>query len=107
MDNRTIIEGRIGDIGQTRVTPAGLPITRIRLEHHSTQRDAGLDRRVSLSLTVVCSGEALHRQLTGLAPGAAVRVGGFLAQAGYRHGSELELYAKRIEHMGGDLPNVS
>ncbi|MGA7800812.1 MAG: primosomal replication protein N [Gammaproteobacteria bacterium] len=99
-DNVLVIGGYVAKAPQTRVSPAGIPITRFLLDHGSQQVEAGLSREVRCRIAVVASGADLQNIAGGLSRGRAVRVTGFMARSGYRD-SELRivLHAQRIEYL--------
>ncbi|MDQ2695718.1 MAG: primosomal replication protein N [Pseudomonadota bacterium] len=97
-DNRLIIAGRVVEREQTRYSPAGLPIVRLVLDHQSRQIEAGYPREARCRIAVLACGEALARAAGGLAPGALVRVRGFLSRADARRGeARLVVHAELIE----------
>ena len=81
-----------------RVTPAGIPIGQFEIEHGSTQREAGMERRIQCRLTVLAVGNDFSSTLPALMNGAKVRVQGFLnwARLGENE-SRLVLHAQSIE----------
>lgn len=100
MDNRLVLAGRVASGGETRTSPAGIPITRFTLEHTSQQMEAGRPRRVECRLGVMACGEGLAATAGQLAPGSAVRISGFLCRANNRQGeSRLILHAQEIERL--------
>jgi len=97
-DNCLIIVGQLAGTGETRVTPAGVPICRFLLEHYSEQQEAGLPREARCRIPVVACGEALARIAGRLAPGARIRVRGFVSRANHREGEyRLVLHAAHID----------
>jgi primosomal replication protein N len=98
VDNRLVITGRVGRKPETRLSPAGVPLTRFPLLHESERTEAGAKRRVSCSVPVVASGEGLQATVGVLAEGCLVRVTGFLARAGGRSAEyTLVLHAQSVE----------
>ncbi|MGB7183365.1 MAG: primosomal replication protein N [Burkholderiaceae bacterium] len=61
-----------------RFTPAGVAICQGKLEHESTQLDAGHDRQVRLSIAARFAGP-LAEQISKESLGCALQVKGFLA----------------------------
>ena len=97
-DNCLIIVGQLAGTCETRITPAGVPISRFLLEHHSGQQEAGLPREARCRIPVMACGEALVRVARHLAPEARVRVQGFVSRANHREGEyRLVLHAARID----------
>jgi len=93
-----VLSGRVCARPQIRYSPAGIPIARFTLEHESDQVEAQRPRRARLRIGVVAAGEALQHGLHGVTEATALRVAGFLANAGYRAGDcRLVLHAQRIE----------
>ena len=98
LDNCLVIAGQVAGLCQTRYSPAGLPISRFMLEHHSRQVEADIPREVRCKIQVLACGEALARNAQGLVPGTLIRVHGFLSRADYRYGeTRLVVHAERIE----------
>jgi primosomal replication protein N len=97
-DNCLIIAGQLAGSCEIRTTPAGVPIGRFLLEHFSGQQEAGLPREARCRIPVMACGEALVRLARRLAPGARVRVQGFISRANHREGEyRLVLHAARID----------
>jgi primosomal replication protein N len=83
-----------------RHTPGGVPVMKFRLQHDSTQKEAGADRKVSCEIAAV----AFEREATLLAAaklGSEVKVTGFLA-ARSRTSRALVLHATEVEFKEGD-----
>lgn len=97
-DNCLIIVGQLAGACETRITPAGVPISRFLLEHHSGQQEAGLPREARCRIPVMACGEALVRITRQLAPTTRVRVQGFISRANHREGEyRLVLHAAHID----------
>ena len=97
-DNCLIIVGQVAGGCETRQSPAGVPISRFLLEHHSSQVEAGISREARCRIPVVACGEALTGIAGSLVAGARLRVRGFVSRANYREGEyRLVLHAARIE----------
>ncbi len=93
-----MIAGQLAGVCETRVSPAGIPISRFFLEHHSGQTEAGVAREARCRIAVMACGESLSRIASSLPSGAAVRVRGFLSRANHRGGEyRLVLHAAHIE----------
>ena len=98
VDNCLIIAGQLAGACETRFTPAGVPISRFLLEHHSTQQEAGLPREARCRIPVMACGAALAGIARRLAPGVHVRVQGFVSRANHREGEyRLVLHAAHID----------
>jgi primosomal replication protein N len=96
-DNRLVIAGTVERRPQTITSPAGIPITRFRLQHGSVQTEAGKERRAACSIEVVASGTAIQQAVQGLEQGNPVRVTGFLTRAERNEECRLALHAQTIE----------
>lgn len=106
-DNCLIIAGQVAESSGVRTTPAGVSIGRFLLEHHSGQVEAGLPREVRCRIAVVACGEPLAHIAGRLAPGARVRVRGFVGRAHYREGeSRLVLHAAHIDVLNTELSEI-
>lgn len=82
---------------ETRVSPAGIPISRFPIEHQSQCQEAGLPREVRLRLGAVATGHELQAAIGELRVGTRVRLEGFLARTGYRSEEyRLVLHAQSI-----------
>ncbi len=98
MDNHVLFGGVVNRISDTRYSPAGVPITRLTLDHRSAQTEAGLPREARCRLSVLVCGAELQPLVQCLAPGHPVRVHGFLSRANHRHGElQLVLHATAVE----------
>ncbi len=98
LDNCLLIAGRVAGPSQTRYSPAGLPIARFLLEHHSQQVEAAIPRDTRCRLPVIACGEALAQAVQTLPVGTLVRIRGFLSRANYRQGEhQLVVHAEQIE----------
>ena len=94
------MSGRLIELGALRHTPAGVPVIKFRLQHDSTQTEAGVQRKVSCEVAAV----AFEREATLLAAaklGSDVKVNGFLA-ARSRSSRSVVLHATEIEFKEGD-----
>jgi primosomal replication protein N len=98
LDNCLVIAGQVAGTHSIRYSPAGLPIARFVLEHHSRQVEAALPREARCRLQVLAAGDGLVQRARQLVPGTLVRVRGFLCRADYRYGeNRLVLHAEHIE----------
>lgn len=97
-----MLAGTVVRAGETRVSPAGIPITRFTLEHRSVREEAGGRREVQCRVQVVAAGARLTGEAERLEEGAPVRVEGFLARAGAARGAaSLVIHADTIERPAG------
>ena len=97
-DNCLIIVGQMAGACETRMTPAGVPISRFLLEHQSGQIEAGVPRLAQCRIPVLACGEALAGMAGQLLPGGSLRVQGFVSRVNYREGEyRLALHAARID----------
>lgn len=102
-DNCLIIVGQLAGTCETRVTPAGVPISRFLLEHHSGQQEAGLPREARCRIPVMACGDALAGIARRLAPDTHVRVRGFVSRANHREGEyRLVLHAAHIDILASE-----
>lgn len=96
--NRISISGVIVKGPDTRVTPAGIPITRFILEHRSIQMEAGLERQIQCRTPVVASGTQFQKRLGVIKPGERVSVKGFLNQTRFwGQDKQLVIHVTEIE----------
>ena len=97
-DNQLVLGGQIARISDTQYSPAGVPITRLLLEHRSTQLEAGFPRTAQCRILVLVCGVDLHRKLHQFEVDQAIRVSGFISRANNRQGeARLVLHAAHIE----------
>jgi primosomal replication protein N len=100
VDNCLVMSGRVVKSEPARYSPAGLPITRLVLDHQSEQLEAGFPREARCRIAVAVCGEPLNRQIDGLAVGSEIRVSGFISRVSHRHSeSRLILHAQKIEFL--------
>jgi primosomal replication protein N len=98
--NRVTIAGRLIELDALRHTPAGVAVLKFRLQHDSSQMEAGGERKVSCEVAAV----AFEREAKLLAVaklGSNVKVNGFLA-AKSRTSRTLVLHATQIEFVEGE-----
>lgn len=62
-----------------RYTPAGIPIVAARLEHRSTQMEAGIARQIEFEISALAAGEISGR-FNQAALGEIFRFSGFMAR---------------------------
>lgn len=105
-DNQLVFTGRLHKVAELRSTPAGIPIARFVLAHHSRRTEAGQAREVECRLSVVASGERLSALVYRLPAGTCLKVTGFLSRAGYRApDTRIELHALDIQTVAADGRN--
>ena len=95
-----MVSGRLIELDALRRTPAGVPMLKFRLQHDSTQNEAGSERKVSCEIAAV----AFEREATLLAAaklGSSVKITGFLA-ARSRTSRSAVLHATEVEFKEGD-----
>ncbi len=98
MDNHVVLAGEVLEAPETRRSPAGIPIARFALRHHSRQQEAGMNREVHCTITVIAAGEALQGGVKQLDGGSQVKVRGFLSRADNRRGEyRLVIHAEALE----------
>ena len=101
--NEVRLEGVVLPGREERWTPAGIPLTRLELEHRSRVTVAGLERVTQCRVTVACLGQELAAAAAHIADGGHCRVTGFLGQrVRNRPGQEpyygrLELHAHELQ----------
>ena len=76
--NSVRLSARLIQRDPLRFTPAGIPVLRFRVQHDSSQREAGGERRVELELAAVAMAQQALR-LERIDLGRALSVSGFLA----------------------------
>lgn len=105
LDNCLVITGQVANLSPLRYSPAGLPILRFTLEHHSQQREADTPREARCRLAVMACGTRLIQRSQPLTTGQQVRVRGFLSRADHRFGeARLVLHAEHIELLDAAPP---
>jgi primosomal replication protein N len=93
--NRFALEVILGKCDALRHTPAGIPAIECTLDHRSTQREAGGERKVECEMHAVAFGE-VAKALGKLDIGSALRCEGFIARR-YRTGTSVALHVTRFE----------
>lgn len=81
--NRLAVEGELIELESLRYTPAGLERIALKIRHVSTQREAGMPRKVQCEIPALALGAAAKQACT-LRVGQRVRAEGFLAQRSLR-----------------------
>ncbi|WP_374356990.1 primosomal replication protein N [Chitinimonas sp.] len=88
-----------------RYTPAGIPVVEFKLQHESTQNEAGLERRVQCHFNCICLGkEALA--IAALDEGVQLLVKGFFAARHQRYKANLVLHVARWKAAPSTPPPV-
>lgn len=95
MENKLVIQGELIESDALRYTPAGIPILKFRLAHHSKQSEAGVARDVGCELDVVAF-EAQARLLATASLGTSLKIEGFLDRK-TRSGRAVVMHAEQIE----------
>ncbi|MDY0013852.1 MAG: primosomal replication protein N [Rhodocyclaceae bacterium] len=101
-ENRVQLDAEVAERIPLRVTPAGVPIVECLLAHRSRQVEGGSEREVGCEIWAVAVGD-LARIAATAAPGARVRVEGFLAARSLKRRSPV-LHLNKIEFFEGN-PN--
>jgi len=102
--NRISFSGQVLECEPLRYTPAGLPVLEMVLEHASEVVEAGLPRRVELTLAAVALGDQA-RMLAGTQLGTTLQIEGFLAPT--RKGSRrIKLHVQLARKLGGGFDPV-
>ena len=99
-ENRVVLRGRLVELDILRHTPAGVPILKFRLEHESSQVEAGGARKVNCEV----AGVAFDREaklLSTAVLGSTLTVTGFLERKG-RSLHRLVLHATHIAFETGN-----
>ena len=90
-----MVSGTLAERDTLRHTPAGVSVLKFRLQHESTQPQAGGERKVSCEIAAVAF-EREAKLLTAAQLGSLLTVTGFLA-ARSRASRSLVLHASQIE----------
>jgi primosomal replication protein N len=98
--NCLTLSGQLVERKALRYTPAGVPVSEGRLQHHSSQAESGVQRLVEVEIAVVALGEPA-RWLQAAPLGGAVSVTGFLAARG-RSSRTPVLHINTLEFLEGN-----
>lgn len=79
MTNRLELRARVLTREPLRHTPAGVTVLSFHVEHHSSQREAGQPRDVTVEMDCVAIGEQAEK-LDQISPGMELELSGFLAK---------------------------
>ncbi|MFZ1713375.1 MAG: primosomal replication protein N [Nitrosomonas sp.] len=93
--NLVTICGVITQLEKPRFTPAGIMITELKLDHQSSQVEAGIQRQIICKLHVVGIAD-IAKKLISLGMGTHVKLTGFLASKN-RMSGQLVLHVNTIE----------
>lgn len=96
--NQLSLQARILEMGALRYTPAGLPVLDLILSHESEVMEAGMPRRVELTISAKAIGE-WGQKMASLPVGTEMRVRGFLAPT-RKNSSRLVLHIQQAEFPG-------
>ncbi len=96
--NQVNLQARILEIGALRYTPAGMPVLDLVLAHESEVIEAGLPRRVELTIAAKAIGET-GQKMASLAPGTEIRACGFLAPI-RKNATKLVLHIQQVVFPG-------
>ena len=94
MENHVVLTACIAEAQALRFTPAGLPAIELRLEHSSSQQEAGQPREVKAAVKAVAFG-AMAERLAKQPLGGIWRFTGFLATP--RNGKHAVLHVQDIQ----------
>ena len=98
--NQVGLSGRLVELDALRHTPAGIAMLKFRLQHDSSQKEAGGERKVSCEIAAVAF-EREAKLLAAAKLGSRVKINGFLA-ARSRTSKALVLHATEIEFEQGE-----
>ena len=97
--NRIFFRGQVLECEPLRHTPAGLPVLEMVLENVSEVIEAGMPRRVELTLAAVALGD-LARMLADTPLGATLDIEGFLAPT-RKGSSRVKLHMQQARQVQG------
>jgi primosomal replication protein N len=98
--NRVMVSGRLIELDTLRHSPAGVPVLKFRIQHDSSQTEAGGVRKVSCEIAAVAF-EREAKLLAAAKLGSNVTVTGFLA-AKSRTSRSLVLHASEVQFEEGN-----
>ncbi len=93
--NQIRLCGKLLTLDSLRHTPAGIPVVQCRIQHLSTQVEAGYERRIELEVDAQAIGD-VSRELTALHLGDSCCVSGFLARKS-KYSQQLMLHICSVE----------
>jgi primosomal replication protein N len=94
-----MVSGRLIELDTLRHSPAGVPVLKFRIQHDSSQTEAGGARKVSCEIAAVAF-EREAKLLAAAKLGSNVTVTGFLA-AKSRTSRSLVLHASEVQFEEG------
>ena len=97
--NHLVITGALIELKSLRHTPAGIPVTEIRVKHQSRQNESNLEREVECELAAVAIGD-LAKLIQGARLGDTINASGFLTNRG-KSARQLVLHITDIEFLEG------
>jgi len=89
--NQIVVSGRLVERQPLRYTPAGTPVVEFRIQHESTQEEAGGERLVQCEFICICLGKEAA-VLAKVAEGCEIAIRGFLAARSQRWKNSLVLH---------------
>ncbi|WP_159990369.1 primosomal replication protein N [Pelistega ratti] len=98
--NQVYLEVRVIEVKPLRLTPAGIPVQELIVEHCSEVVEAGHLRKVEFVLSARAIGH-ITQLLQNLTIGTVMKVEGFLA-ASRKHSTKLVLHLQKVQ-----IPDVS
>lgn len=102
--NRLALSAHVLECEPLRHTPAGVPALEMLLRHESIVTEAGLDRRLDMTISAVALGDLAH-MLAGTQLGTELHIEGFIAPV-RKDSVKLRLHMQRVSVLsaGGDPP---
>lgn len=97
--NQLVITGSLIELKPLRHTPAGVPVTEIRIAHKSAQIEAKVERDVECEVAAVVIGD-LAKLIQGAKLGDSLKATGFMANRG-KSARQLVLHITNIEFLEG------
>jgi primosomal replication protein N len=89
--NQVVASGKLIERQTVRYTPTGVAVVEFKLQHESTQSEAGGKRQVQCEIACICMGKDAMR-LSAIADGTEIIVKGFLAARSQRWKNNLVLH---------------
>jgi primosomal replication protein N len=104
VSNLTCLTGCLLERGALRHTPAGIPVVEFVLEHHSTQLETGMPRKVDCVMDCLAMG-SLAQLLTGARLGGMLKATGFLAARSLKRRTPV-LHVNTIDFLEGNEDGI-
>lgn len=98
--NHLVITGSLVELKPLRYTPAGVPVSEMRIAHSSKQIEAGMERDVKCEMAAVVIGD-LAQLVQGARLGDTMKATGFIANRG-KSARQLVLHITNIEFLEGN-----